>query len=278
MHQRPPDGAAQTRKSRPNQACGATHLGPRRTEVLEQLVDYFCLRTIDLARLIYSQQPTAYHIRHIERTTQALRKERLVVSERIYIPTSNGHFLFPLVHGLTRRGVDEYGGKTFEEHRLSTIPHDLEISLFHIAVKQFAQANGIEFYWQQNDLKRGVHADALFALTFPMGTYYFFLEIEKSGLGNSRNSEPGIVRKMARYAEYYDSDQCRKDWDFRYFRVIVVQRTDLRRRNLLTALEAKCCHRIFWLTTEALYKEDIAGEIFLTPRDHRESAYSLLRL
>jgi len=35
-------------------------------------------------------------------------------------------------------------------------------------------------------------------------------------------------------------------------------------------------HRMFWLTTEAAYREDIGGAIFMTPKDDVPVAFSFL--
>jgi hypothetical protein len=68
-----------------------------------------------------------------------------------------------------------------------------------------------------------------------------------------------------------------KEWkSFRQFRVIIVQRTDAKRDFLLSSLKEKYAHRMFWLTTEPLYKNDIGGEIFATPKDFERSKYSFL--
>jgi hypothetical protein len=90
-------------------------------------------------------------------------------------------------------------------------------------------------------------------------------------------------RKLQRYADYYDTDQCGRDWGFRKYRVIVIQehnerKPDARRQNLLNALKENLAYKMFWLTTGKLYKESIGGEIFATPKDYTERQYSFLSL
>ena len=58
--------------------------------------------------------------------------------------------------------------------------------------------------------------------------------------------------------------------------MVVVQRTDARREGLLKALREKCSHRMFWLTTEAAYREDIGGAIFKTRKDDAPVPFSFL--
>lgn len=177
------------------------------------------------------------------------------------------------IYGLTDRGVDEYGGKPFDDHAARTLDHELEISYFHIAIKQLCEKQGWQLYWQQTDLKtKSIHADAYFAITDTTkpehkNTHHFFLEVERSKVSNYKHGEPSIIRKLAMYYDLFGTQACEKDWGFRQFRVVVVQRTEGRRRNLCNALPEKYRHRMFWLTTESLYRQDIGAEIFLTPRD-----------
>jgi hypothetical protein len=186
---------------------------------------------------------------------------------------------FPFVYGLTDKGVREYGGKTFSEHSARTLDHELEISLFHIALKQFCERNGLKLYWQQSDLKRGIHPDALFKLIRDGQQLSFFLEIEKQKMNGRRgDEEPNVIKKLRRYADYYDTPECKKDWNFGKFRVIVVHKNAERMENLLAALHAipELNQRMFWLTAEKAYKDDIGAEIFLTPRDFENVTYSFL--
>jgi len=58
--------------------------------------------------------------------------------------------------------------------------------------------------------------------------------------------------------------------------VVVVQRTDARREGLLKPLREKYNHRMFWLTTEAAYRADIGGAIFMTPKDDAPVPFTFL--
>lgn len=192
-------------------------------------------------------------------------------------------------YGLSDKGVEFCKSlwplcKTFDEHSQRTLDHELEISFFHIALKKFAAKNGLKLYWQQSDLKHTVSPDAMFALTDPAkpegkNTLYYFLEIERAKIGHYIKGEPSITRKLAKYHEYYGTDLCQKEWlDFRQYRVIVVQRTAERMKNLLKELNGSLNHRMFWLTTEEAYKRDIGEPIFHTPKDAFERSYSFLSL
>lgn len=184
-------------------------------------------------------------------------------------------------YGLSDHAVKRYGGKTFDEHSARTLDHELEITWLHIALKQLCDRRGWRLYWQQTDLKtRTIHPDAYFALTDPRrpegaNTHHFFLEIERAKMGHYRNGESSIARKLGKYYDLFDTPQSEKDWHFRQFRVIVVRRTAERCKNLCRAFPENYRHRMFWLTAEALYKRDIEGAIFLTPKDHEARPYAL---
>jgi Replication-relaxation len=155
--------------------------------------------------------------------------------------------------------------KSFDEHSARTLDHELEISYFHMAVKKLPR----KLYWQQTGLKRSVHPDAYFALTDPnlpesKNTFHYFLEIEKG-----KKTFEDLLKKLGRYYDLYDNNKCEKEWGFRKFRVIVVQKTQTRRDNLLAELAEKYSHRMFWLATET------DRLTFRTPKDSSETTYTL---
>jgi hypothetical protein len=78
---------------------------------------------------------------------------------------------------------------------------------------------------------------------------------------------PSTLKKLGKYYDYYNSKGCEKEWNFKQFRVIVMQRTEARRENLLRALTERYNHRMFWLVTEESYHRDFAASIFKMPRD-----------
>jgi hypothetical protein len=261
-------------------------------QVLKLLAEYFCLRTNDLVQLVY---PALTRITNISmnRTLRLLFAQGLVY--RIpYLDLSIARGGNTFAYGLSDKGMREIEthdiwdpdfAKTFDEHSARTLDHELEISLFHIALKKFCVKHGLELHWQQCDLKKKTIApDAYFAITDPTkpagkNTLHYFLEMERSKIGNMKNGEPSIIRKLGNFYDYYNTDACEKEWhSFRQFRVIVVQRNDTRRQHLLKALEEKYKHRMFWLTTEAAFKENIGAEIFKTPKDFENADYSFFVL
>lgn len=249
---------------------------------LELFAEYFCLRVHDLAKLLRNHEPSQSDLRTARRTLCLLWKEGLL-SRLPYVELDREHGSIGYVYGLSDRAVRDYGGelsKTFDDHSARTLDHELEMSYFHMAVDQLRGKHGWTLYWQQADLKtKTIHPDAYFAITDPkkpdgMNTLHFFLEIERSKVSKYKEGEPSILKKLARYYDLFDTPDCEKDWGFRQFRVIVVQRTEERRTNLCKAFLKKHRHRMFWLTTEPLYRQNIAGEIFLTPKDGQAKSYS----
>jgi hypothetical protein len=243
------------------------HLPPRSERILNLLSEYFCLRVQDVAKLIKDRDPTETDLRNTRRGLELLWKKGLAHRLVHFEPHPNcwkGSNKW--VYGLTDKAVKEFGGKTFDEHSERTLDHELEISLFHMELKKFCERKNLKLYWQQSDLKRGIHPDAYFAIITPKLAYPFFLEIEKQRIiGRSSNEEPKIIKKLTRFAEYYNTDQCAKDWNFRTFRVVVVSKSQTVRDNLHQLLKQKLPHSFFMLTTEKLARMDIGASIFKKP-------------
>jgi len=193
------------------------------------------------------------------------RSERFLYYRQVYWLSSKGLEL------AEEEGLANGDAKANDDHSPRTLDHEHEISRFHFAVKEFCGSKQLDLYWRQHDLKKAVHPDALFAITDPLkpdgeNTFYYFLEIERSKLGKYMNGEPQLLRKLVKYYEYYNSEECLGDWDdFNQFRVIVVVRTEARRRNLLTHLSDHYKHRMFWITTAELCGQDFGRADFRYP-------------
>jgi Fe2+ or Zn2+ uptake regulation protein len=216
--------------------------------VLQILADHFVLKSRDLAGILRKRIPTANDLRTVQRSLQLLDKAGYV--RRIpYFETASDSIWYAC--GLTDKGVRECGGKTLDEHSERTLDHELEISYFHVALQELCDRHGFVLRWKQSDLKHGVNPDAYFAISGSKGTNHFFLEVERAKIGNYQNGEPSIIRKFARYYEYYNTHPCERTWGFRTYRVVVVLRNNERRMNLLRAMQANLSHRMFWLSVES---------------------------
>lgn len=259
---------------------------PTKQRVLELLANFFCLRTNDTADLLRNRAITESDARSVRRTLSILHRDGFLYRlphidasrERGGVAYAYGLSAKGVAHAL-RNGYSTPATKTLDEHSLRTLDHELEITSFHIALHRLCARHGLRYAWRQTDLKHTVHPDAVFYVADPATTgkaFCYFLEIERSKLGNYRNGEPQILRKLRAYYDYFNSTGCEKEWGFRQYRVVVVQHTDARREGLLTALRETCSHRMFWLTTEAAYRADIGGAIFMTPKDDAPVAFSFL--
>jgi Replication-relaxation len=259
---------------------------PTKQRALEIAAEFFCLRTRDVAELLRGRSLTESDERSVRRTLSILHRDGFLTRLPHFAPEHQrggvGH-----VYGLSDKGVEHAfshgystaSTKTFDEHSLRTLDHEVEITGFHIALHRFATERGLRYSWRQTDLKRTVHPDALFTIadpTDPDREFCYFLEMERSKFGNYKNGEPQILRKLGAYYGYFNSTGCEKEWGFRQYRVVIVQRTEARRAGLLTALNARFPHRMFWLATEDAYRGNIGGEIFKTPKDHAERSSSFL--
>jgi hypothetical protein len=198
-------------------------------EALRVLADYFCLNIKMAADLLGISERAAQF--HYER----LQKEQLVYAFRYY-PEHQKRGAAPYAYGLSDSGVTQAfedgfatdSTKTFRGHSPRTIEHELTISRFHLELAALAESKQWDLRWRQTNLKRTVHPDALFAINGK----YFFLEIERAKLGNYRDGEPQIVRKLRSYWDYYDSTGCESEFGLRKFRVATVMRTPERAANL----------------------------------------------
>jgi len=248
---------------------------------LKEIAEFFCLSARDLAALLYRNSE---NVRTVNRTLHLLEEEGLT-DWRLLATRVRKRGNLPSIHGLSFKGVQKVAElgyttpatKVFKPNSDTLLPHEYEISVFHLRLKAWCDEHRAELYWQQRNLKCGVNPDACFGITTGSGTLWYFLEMEKTKPGGWKNGESKIMRNLGKYYEYFDSAKCEREWaNFRKFRVIVVQRNPERRANLLRALAPKYAHRMFWLTTELLYREDIGGRIFLTPKDYAIESYPFL--
>jgi len=253
---------------------------------LALFAEFFCLRTNDVAGLLRGRAITESDARSVRRTLSILFRDGFLYRHPHFEPErERGGISY--VYGLSAKGVRhafESGyatpaTKTLDEHSVRTLDHELELTAFHFALHRLCVSREIRYAWRQTSLKHTVHPDALFYMADPATSgkaYCYFLEIERAKLGNYRDGEPQVLRKLLKYYEYFNSTDCEKEWGFRQFRVVVVQRSEARREGLLARLRTELPHRMFWLTTEAEYRENIGGAIFKTPRDDAPVAFSSL--
>jgi len=260
---------------------------PTKYKLLALFAEFFCLRTNDAAELLRDHAVTENDARSVRRTLSILHRDGFLYRVS-HFDAEHDRGGAGYVYGLSKKGVEHAlrngystpATKTLDEHSIRTLDHELELTSFHIALHRLCSANALRYLWRQKDLKHTVHPDALYYVADPANpgkAFCYFLEIERAKLGSYRNGKPQIFRKLKKYYDYFKSTDCEKEWGFRQYRVIVVQRNDARREGLLKTLQKTCSHRMFWLTTEAAYRADIGGAIFLTPKDAAPVQFSFLK-
>jgi DNA-binding transcriptional ArsR family regulator len=227
-------------------------------EVLQTLAEHFVLRSRDLAAVLRKREPNQNDIRTINRTLKILDDAGLVRRLHYLDLATNG---VAFACGLSDAGVRYTGaGKTFDEHSVRTIDHELGISDFHRNLQSYCDAKGLPLTWKQSDLQHGVNPDAYFTIEKPGKILHFFLEIERAKIGNYKNGQPSIVRKLKHYYDYYYTPECENRWGFKTYRVVVIVPTQSRRDTLLKAMHSELEHRMFWLGVEETLE-------FRTPKD-----------
>jgi hypothetical protein len=208
------------------------HANPAKLRLLELFAQFFCLRTRGAAELLRNRAITESDARSVRRTLSILHRDGFLYRvphfdsnhERGGATYVYGLSAKGVIHAL-RNGYSTSATKTLDEHSIRTLDHELELTSFHVALHRLCSANGLRYLWRQKDLKHTVHPDALFYIADPANpgkAYCYFLEIERAKLGNYRNGEPQILRKLRKYYAYFNSTDCEKEWGFRQYRVIVV--------------------------------------------------------
>jgi len=208
-------------------------------------------------------------VRAVQRHCGALRRADLVYAVPYY-PEDKERGAAPYAYGLTDSGVRDAfaqgyatdSTKSFRGHSTKTVEHELAISNFHLELARLADDNGFDLRWKQRDIspfrkkhpkdrahdRASINPDALFAIN----GHFFFLEAERARLGNYRNGEPQVLRKLAAYRDYRDSTDCERDFGFRRFTVLTMMRTPDRAANLMYRLAgAGGDHKTFLVSDEA---------------------------
>ena len=258
--------------------CLSLRLTKRRLEILNILAEYRYLTT-NQYKMILGIKNDSQRRALQEVLCRGWRAGLLNRGKVVDYEDFRGFTPYELVYWFTKFGCEQIGKGTFNEEKSPrTLEHEVAISDCHMKLQTLCAENSLPFSWQQKDLKKTVHPDALFSITYPEPEYdnsvfHYFLEIEKSKQGHYRDGESGLLKKLRRYYEYYHSEQCMEDWGFETFHVLVVVRNDIRASNLLQALSTKLPSKMFWVATQ---DADLSKRVFLTPIDYAETAYAFV--
>lgn len=176
------------------------------------------------------------------------------------------------------------------EKSAASLPHDLFLTTFHLALYLATEASGTLHldYWEQRRAvlqdpvrtARGQHSfnpDALFSLrdtAKPPGqnTTHFFLEYERSRPTGHEGGDSNFIRKMRGFIEYHQNGCHAKRWGIPNFYVLTITPTKERALNLCYAmLKHHLRFRRFWFTDASQVSlerpSNILHNVFLTPRD-----------
>ena len=242
-----------------------------RRDALGQLAEFHYLTTPQFYEVLGAR--TESERRGIRRMLLLLERTGLVRRSRYTIDTAADPFLrYQFCYRLSQRGLAALGRAERIEKAPASIAHEVGITDFHLALAAAAGASGTHrLYWEQNNLRRTVNPDALFALTdraqpAALSTFYYFLEIERQRQGHYRNGVSALMAKLQRYAAYRRTPQCRREWlYFSDFRVVVVVETEERCANLLRTLNSALPQKFIWITTRERVRKEIGGAIFRAP-------------
>jgi len=154
-----------------------------------------------------------------------------------------------LVHGLTDRGLTlarerdldpDHMGRSFQEFSNDHVDHELRLNDFVDSLATALQEKRLELIVMRINLKRKhIHPDLLFYIYDPandMRSAPIFLEYEKQKRGRYDDGKPQIIKKVESLAQYYDSPECERDFNFRKFYLVVILRTERKANFLLKDL------------------------------------------
>ena len=281
------------RRSRFERAqLSAVRIQARDIQILETLYNYRFLTTSQIAALFFNTKKRAEH------RLRKLYDANLV--DRIFRPVIVGSA--ETIYVLGRDGVTllsrETGTDTAEisDIRLNAaklkpffLDHFIDINQVRVALTSASEINNYNMlFWKyENELKNKneqglliadkvkdpenpgqripVAPDAFFGLETPAGRAYFFLEVDRATMTNTR-----FKRKMTGYARYWLDGVYQEKWGYKTFRVLTTT-TAKRLPNLLettSQLREKQLLSIFHFTDrDNITPERLFSEIWRVPGD-----------
>src|SRR5580698_9873702 len=125
---------------------------PTKERVLELLAEYFCLRTNDAAALLRNREITESDARSVRRTLSILHRDGFLYRAP-YLDPARERGGIAYVYGLSDKGVKHAlqngystpATKTLDEHSVRTLDHELEITSFHVALRELCAAQGLRY-------------------------------------------------------------------------------------------------------------------------------------
>lgn len=156
--------------------------------------------------------------------------------------------------------------KHLRDRKLLFLNHQLFLNdiriAFTLAIKNNAQMTLeqwikerdclIEFQHNQGSLT-ALRPDGCLCLTYQNRLYSFFVEVDCSTMTNGR-----LKSKAKAYLDYARSGRSEQDFGFKYFRVLIITKTEARLFNLKSTIE-KLNNRIFYFAV----KDDVCQDYVL---------------
>ena len=226
----------------------------RDIEILKALYSYRFLTTSQITALFFNTKKRAEHrLRKLYDAELIGRIFRPVIfgsAEVIYVLDKVGVNLLAQETGTDRDDINT-ARKQAKNLKSFFLNHFIDINQFRIALSLAIQANDYDLlFWKyetelKNKNEQGlliadkvkdpknpnqkipVAPDAFFGLDTSQGKAYFFLEIDRATMDNTR-----FKRKMAGYARYFLDGVFQEKWGYNAFRVLTTTTTK-RLPNLL---------------------------------------------
>lgn len=178
------------------------------------------------------------------------------------------------LYGLTESGAAlarERGVETARRFDLRDFEHENLVTEIILAYKEFARAHGFTFRFRRDpiDHKRKINPDVLIYLGTERGEYCIAVEVERQHYGES------YVKKAEKYKNAFDTDEAKRQFGVRKFRVQFFVETFRRRDFALRQFALDYPNRMFWLATFEDVN-NIGGKVFLTPKDFDTARWALL--
>lgn len=207
---------------------------------------------------------------------------------RRFLPNFQGRL--KILHFLGPKGVEIISEKTGADPQKlkqkrkqllkiknSSLPHYLLINEFKLSFFLASKNNpevSLKSWRTQKEIplclgEKKFYSDAYFTYSCRDKLYSLFLEIDRSTESNKRFAE-----KVDNYLKYGFGGCYQRQFGFRFFRVLVVCRTEVRLSNLRKLIEQKT-DKVFWLAVQ----RDILPEKILTKiwqRPAKDCLFSLL--
>jgi hypothetical protein len=266
----------------------------RDIEILNALSSYRFLTTTQVTSLFFNTKKRAEH------RLRKLYDAQLI--DRIFRPVIKGSA--EIIHILDRFGVNLLAEETgIDRGEINAarqkakslksffLNHFIEINQFRVSLTLAAQNQNYELlFWKyetelKNQNEQGiliadkvkdpenpsqripVAPDAFFGLGTPKGKTYFFLEVDRATMDNSR-----FKRKIKGYARYWLDGVFQEKWGYKAFRVLTTT-TKRRRPNLMqttSEIKEQQLLPIFYFTSrENITPEQIFNEIWQVPNDEK---------